>query len=131
MPKMCLSLSKIGDWKQTITLSNGDVVLDMNGEWDYNFEPYGKWDMLPKMTNVLEIKMEGNSFVGIRKNLESLHSPGSEAIRGELDKTGIKKIQYITQHQKDPIDAKGEIHDNGNKITIEASQRCKITLTRR
>ena len=28
-------------WEKTVTLSNGEVILDMSGEWDVLYEFYG------------------------------------------------------------------------------------------
>jgi hypothetical protein len=118
------------EWEKTVTLSNGDIILDMSGEWASHMEGYGKWDVLEDTKNVLMIEMEGSSFVGVRKKIDLYHLPDTQMIKGELDKNGIKKI-HVIQKGYDPIDAEGQISMNGNKILIDANNYCRITLIRK
>jgi hypothetical protein len=55
--------------------------------------------------------------------------PGSEALRGELDKNGFKKVQIISAIG--PLDAKGQISEDGNKMIIDDGEKCRVTYTRK
>ena len=82
-----------------------------------------------KYPNFIKITLEGNSFVGIRMVPDPWHSPGTEAIRGELDKDGIKKLQLMTG--KGAMDAKGQISEDGNKIIIDDGEKARSILIRK
>jgi hypothetical protein len=54
---------------------------------------------------------------------------GKALVRGELDKSGLKKVQIshgIWEH-----DSKGEISKDGNKMIIDDGVDSRVTLTRR
>ncbi len=55
---------------------------------------------------------------------------GSEAARGELDKSGFKKLEIISS-KSGPFDAKGKINDDGNKMEFDSVDRVKETATRK
>jgi hypothetical protein len=112
-----------------VKLPNGEQVVDISGEWDAQIENYGPWAGYGKYPNVIKITLEGNSFVGIRMVADTWHSPGSESFRGELDKSGIKKLQLMTG--LGPIDAKGQISEDGNKILIDDGEKARSTLIRK
>jgi hypothetical protein len=116
-------------WKKTVTLPSGEVILDISGEWDAQIENYGPWSRFGKYTNIIKITLEGNSFVGIRMKLDQWHSPGSESMRGELDKDGIKKVQLMSG--LGPLDAKGQISEDGNKIIIDDGEKARSILIRK
>jgi len=90
---------------KTVKLPNGEEVVAISGEWDAQIENYGTWSQYDKYPNVLKITLEGSSFVAIRMKAAKYHAPGSESMRGELDKDGIKKLQLMTGYA--PIDATG------------------------
>ena len=72
----------------TVELSNGDVIYDLNGEWEVSVEHYGPWAQFGVVSDISAIKQDGASFVGVTL-LGSPRSPkGSEKLRGELDKSG-------------------------------------------
>ena len=100
--------------KKAITLPNGEVVWDLNGEWDAFVEHYGSWEWLGSGTEIVKITQEGSSFVGIRMNDTKWNPKGTEAIRGELDKSGLKKVQLIAV-AVGSLDSTGEISEDGNK----------------
>ena len=52
--------------KKTVTIPNGDVILDMNGEWDVVGENYGVWSEFGTDQDVFKIAQEGSSFEAIR-----------------------------------------------------------------
>jgi len=114
---------------KTVKLPNGEAVVDISGEWDDQIENYGPWSSYGKYTNVIKITLEGNSFVGVRMKADDWHSPGSESFRGELDKDGIKNLQLMTG--MGPIDAKGQISEDGNKIMIDDGEKARSTLKRK
>jgi len=115
--------------KKTITLPSGEVVCDLNGEWDAFIENYGHWDNFGKYPRVIKITQQGGSFVGIMMS-EDVHVPkGNEAIRGELDKKGFKKVQLMTH--VGPLDANGQISDDGNLIIIDVGDRLRETYIRK
>ena len=112
-----------------VKLPNGEEVVDIRGEWDDQVENYGAWSGYGKYTNVLEITLKGNKFYGFRMKSDKYHPAGTVAIRGKLDKNGIKEVQLMSSIG--PIDAKGQISEDGNKIIIDDGQRVKLTLTRK
>ena len=42
-------------WKKTVTLSSGEVILDMSGEWDALYEFYGPHSWIEPITDILTI----------------------------------------------------------------------------
>ena len=114
---------------KTVKLPNGEEVVDISGEWDAQIENYGRWEGYGKYSNILKITLEGNSFVGIRMKSDTYHASGTEAIRGELDKDGIKKVQIMSG--MGPLDAKGQISEDGNKIIIDDGEKARLTLIRK
>jgi hypothetical protein len=116
-------------WEKTVTLPSGEVILDMSGEWAVSVEHYGPWAQYGVIPDIMEIKQEGTSFIGVTL-LGSPRSPkGSEKLRGELDKNGFKKVQTITG--AGPLDLNGEILLNGNKIKYDDGKKLRLTLIRR
>ena len=114
---------------QTVTLPSGEEVMDIGGLWETQIENYGSWSSYGKYSTITEIKQEGSSFVGIRLKETPYHSAGSETIRGELDKNGIKKLQVITGYG--PMDAVGRISEDGKTITTDLPDKAKSTMTRK
>ena len=115
--------------KKTITLPSGEVIHDLNGEWDAFFECYGPWSQYGSYPNIIKITQTGSSFVGIRMMNDPYYSKGWEAPRGELDKSGFKKIEWKTN--LGVLDAKGQISEGGNKVIIDDGEKAKVTLTRK
>lgn len=115
--------------KKTITLPNGEVIWDLNGEWNALGENYGPWSQFGTTRNIIKITQTGSSLVGIRMEGNPWMPPGSEAIRGELDKSGFKKIQIISA--MGPLDSKGQISEDGNKMIIDDGEKCRVTYTRK
>ena len=52
--------------KNTLTLPNGDVIWDLNGEWDTFTEHLGAWSHLDSYPGMMKITQTGSSLVGIR-----------------------------------------------------------------
>ena len=115
--------------KKTATLPNGEVILDIGGEWDVLVENYGQWSFAGSYPQKMNITQEGSSFVGTRMMNDPYNAKGSTVIRGELDKTGVKKVTVMTG--MGPQDGKAEISEDGNKIIIDVYDKGKQTLTRK
>ena len=114
---------------KTMTLPSGEVIYDLNGEWASCAEHYGSWEGHGTYPDIVEIKQEGTSFVGIRLIGNPFRLKGSLSIRGELDETGFKKVQILTG--MGPLDSKGEILFYGNKIILDDGEKLSVTLIRR
>lgn len=115
--------------KKTITLPNGEVVWDLNGEWDSFVEAYGLWSQYGTHRNIIKITQTGSSFVGILMMDDNWYSKGYESIRGELDKSGFKRVDMRTN--LGVLDSKGQISEDGNKIIIDDGEKRRMTLTRK
>lgn len=115
--------------KKTITLPNGEVVWDLNGEWDVLIENYGRLSRGGSYPQLVKATQTGGSFVAIRMRDDPFHKKGSEQIRGELDKDGFKKIQIMSAYG--PLDAKSEISNDGNKMTFDSADMSKLTYIRK
>ena len=99
----------------TVTLSSGDVVCDIDGEWDtaYHNSYWGT------KKDIIKITQEGNKFVGICLIGNEMASKGSETIKGKLEKGGFKSVlTYIQNSYWAP--STGEIGEKCNKIVIQA-----------
>ena len=115
--------------KNTLTLPNGDVVWDLNGEWDSYSEAYGIWAGGGVFSGVCKMTQTGSSFVGIRMITTGTLGKGSVSVRGELDKNGFKWVQYETANGT--LNCSGKISKDGNKMEIDDGQRYKVTYTRK
>ncbi len=116
--------------RKTLTLPTGEVVCDLNGEWDALYEHYGPMQWVGNLKGTLAITQQGDTFVA-KTTTDSAWSPkGTEKIRGELDKNGIKKAQYSIPSMG-WADAKGEIGKNGDKIVFDTGQGVKVILERK
>ncbi len=113
----------------TVTLSNGEVVYDLNGEWNSFVEGYGPWKMYGTHRNIIKITQTGSSLVGVLMMDDEWYSKDWESIRAELDKSGFKKIEMMTN--LGTLDSKGQISDDGNKILIDDGEKRRMTLTRK
>ena len=113
----------------TVTLSNGEVVYDLNGEWDTSVEAYGPWSKYGTHQNIIKITQTGSSLVGVLMMNDEWYSKGWESIRAELYKNGFKKVEMMTN--LGTLDSKGQIIDNGNKILIDDGEKRRMTLTRK
>jgi len=124
--------------KKTITLPGGDVVWDLNGDWDYLFEA---GDI--RVRDIVSITQQGGSFVGVKVIGTPNVPKGAVAIEGELDKNGVKKAvvtirppgthgspgRHATQELPSTCECEGQISEDGNKIIFEGSTITTITVT--
>jgi len=117
--------------KKTVALPNGEVVWDLNGEWDTFVENYGQNASSGNYPQISKITQTGSSFVAIRMINDPFNLKGSQSLKGELDKSGIKKVTIIGLSGFMVSEAKGQIIDDGNKIIIDDGVQLRYTLTRK
>jgi len=98
----------------TLTLSTGDVVYDIRGEWDaiMDDQPWGKFN------DIVTITQEGNNFVGIILKGNEKYHKGDELIKGELLKNGFKSIERNTVIGW-KTETEGRIDEGCNKIVVK------------
>jgi hypothetical protein len=126
------SQTEKGGSPRTITLSSGEVVCDLNGQWTALYEYYGPYTRRGSYKDTLKVTQKDNKFVG--KNLISGEAVGKDIgnIRGELDRNGIKKAQVMTD---DGFWAtcRGEmfLSKDCNKMVLDDGRVIKVTLERK
>jgi hypothetical protein len=115
--------------KKTITLPSGEVVCDLNGEWDALYESV--W--VGNFTDMLKITQQGGSFVGVKMIGTAYVPKDAVSVKGELDKNGIKKVRVVLQTYGDSGEEcnKAQISEDDNKIIIDGCGTVKVTLTRK
>ncbi|MBI5582787.1 MAG: hypothetical protein HY892_03090 [Deltaproteobacteria bacterium] len=106
-------------WEKTTALPDGEVVCDLNGEW--NFET--NWRGVYKRRNfpsedVLKIIQQGNSFQGIRMVGNKFFKKDEVVIEGEIDKNGFKQLILKLEGPGGGAQ-KGKLSKDGNKIEID------------
>jgi len=114
-----------------VQLPSGETVWDLSGDWDAFLENYGAYARYGMYPNVFRITQTGNTFTGIRVKdnpSPSTGRAGSPSLRGEVDKTGFKKV-WIIDSPGITWESKGQISEDGKKIVIEM-ERSRVTLTR-
>jgi hypothetical protein len=115
----------------TVTLSTGDVVYDLKGEWDAAYHN----DYFGTKKDIVKITQEGNKFVGISLNGNEMAPKGSDTIKGELEKNGFRSV--LTNYDNlEWLSSTGEIGDKCNKMVIKARGHSGeiamiLTLTRK
>jgi hypothetical protein len=129
----------------TIRLPSAEEVFDLEGEWDALIEIYGQAAAYGAYSNVVKITITGNfcpingqitspiTIIGIRLKDNPPQMPalaGNEIIRGKLESNEFQKLEMISGDGK-AFPCKGQISENGNKITIDAPNHGRITLTRK
>ena len=123
-------------WEKTVTLSSGEVILDMSGEWDDLSGGYGIFSWHKGSPEILTITQEGNTFTAVKQIGSRWVPKGAASIKGELDKHGFKVVYaYIGCEAMDGTfdweECKWEISEKGNKVDLDCGERIKKTLTRR
>ena len=110
----------------TVTLPNGEVVYDLNGEWDavYRLSSVGFFTAggyeSESMKDIVRITQEGNKFAGIKVNGDSWVDKNQGAVQGELEKNRFGKLYAFRGMILRWVPGKGEISEDGNKIVIKA-----------
>ena len=100
----------------TVTLSTGDVVYDISGEWDAIFE-YGAYGGDQK--DLVKINQDGNKFTGIITIGHLAYEKGEELLNGELEKNGFKSIQRASRY-RGWVSNSGKIDESCKTIIIKA-----------
>ena len=117
-------------WKKTVTLPNGEVILDISGEWDSFVQFYGTWAGAFGGTweHKVNITQDGSSFVGTRMMDEGQRLKGSELLRGEVHKGGLKNV-YIVGYVGNLMTGT-QITEGGDKIEIDSMDKVRVYLKR-
>jgi hypothetical protein len=102
----------------TKTLSTGELVYDINGEWDAILDSGASG----KMEDIINITQEGNKFVGIILNRNVYWSKGDELIKGELVKNGFKSIKRNIIGNGWIFETIGKIDEGCNKIEVKTDR---------
>ena len=115
-----------------VQLPSGEIVWDLNGDWDVLVENLERWAPFGNYPNVFRITQSGSAFSAIR--LRDNPPPGrglagSPSLQGELNKTGFKSVAIIDSNGV-PRESTGHISADGKKIIIEEEERFRLTLTR-
>ena len=100
----------------TVTLSTGDVVYDISGEWDAIIE-YGAHGGDQK--DIVKINQDGNKFTGIITIGHLTYEKGEELLNGELEKNGFKSIQRASRY-RGWVPNSGKIDESCKTIIIKA-----------
>ncbi len=121
-----------GGSPRTVTLSRGEVVCDLNGEWTALYEYYGPYARRGSYKDIIKVTQKDNKFDGIK--LISSEGVGKDVgnIRGELDRNGIKKAQVMTDDGFWST-CSGEIFlsKDCNKMVLDDGRLIKVTLERK
>jgi hypothetical protein len=125
---MSTAYSETGN--KTVTLQNGEVVCDLNGEWATLFEHYGSMEWVGNIKGTLMIEQQSNTFVAKTTKDGAWSKKGTEKIKGELTKGGIKDARY-SRPDLGWIDAKCEMSKNCDRIVCDDGQGVKTTLERK
>ena len=127
-------------------LPSGEEVYDLSGEWVALIENYGQAAAHGTYLDVVKIILTGSfcpltgqitnpiRIIGVK---QKSHAPsqesgqaGRELFRGELEGNDFSKLEMISGDEK-AFPCKGQISENGNKITIDAPNHGRMTLTRK
>ena len=108
-------------WKKSIKLPSGEVVCDLNGLWNYEFNGRGElrtsgWSG-GTVTDAIEITQEGSFFKGVRLRGNQFGEKGQVAVEGEMDKNGIKRMHHQLYGRTNGS-FKAELSKDGNSIEI-------------
>jgi hypothetical protein len=124
--------------KRTVTLPSGEVVWNLNGEWDALYDH----PRLGKSTDILKITQRDGSFEGVKIIGGTYVPKNAVSIKGELRRGGISQVQVVMRvtYSGDPgkmtekqqlLDCKGQISEYGSQIIIDGCEPIRVTLTRK
>lgn len=124
--------------KRTLTLSDGEVVCDLTGEWDLDFNPTGPSKIYGRQKNIIQITQQGRLFEGIATNNSQYASKGFLAIQGEIGRDGFEKFS-VRATGDFPSGVCGgyrkgcsvRISKDGNRIEFESPALFSVELNRR
>lgn len=122
-------------WEKSVTLANGETVLDMSGEWDLLNEAYGLFKGRPAVTDILTITQDGDRFTAVKQKGSVWVPKGAQVMKGQLDEDGFKEVLcYIHAKPKDKFiwePCTWEIIEKGNKVLLDCGERIRVTITRK
>jgi hypothetical protein len=115
----------------TITLANGQVVYDLNGDWGgiYDMGRFGTYE------EIVRITQKGDQFVGIKLIGGLGVIKNEKTIKGTLEQNRFKKV-YINSASGGSgwLPSWGKISEDGNKIIIKGMfdiHEAEISLQRK
>jgi hypothetical protein len=115
---------------KAISLPSGEVIHDLNGEWDTIIDPYGlRGAGVMPYTQLIKITQEGKSIEGVQMLDDQWMSKGSHRITGELAKGGsVYADLYLLAGI---FRASGRISEDGKSIVLDDEKVVRFTLTRK
>jgi hypothetical protein len=115
---------------KTISLPSGEVIHDLNGEWDAIIDLYGlRKEGVSAYKQIIKIAQERDSFVGLQMIDDEWMSKGSRRIDGVLAKGGF---DYVNLYLPAGIfRANGQISEDGKSIVLDDWKMVRFTLTRK
>jgi hypothetical protein len=120
----------------TITLPNGEVVYDLNGEWEAVYDLNAQWggiEQRESSKDIVRITQQGSQFVGVKLIGDEWVGKYKEAVKGELEKNGFRKVHAFVYDVRPPtlqwVPSKGKISEDGNKIVIRARPSHQTIMT--
>ena len=119
---------------KTVKLPTGEEVFDLSGTWDVKVENYGNYANYGSYQQTFQIKQEGKSFKAIRLQDSpppSTGKAGSGSALGEVDKSGIRKLDLISGGGSLLSSAKWQVSKDGNRIDIDVPNFVRQTWTRK
>jgi len=116
--------------KKALTLPSGEVLCDLNSEWNATYEHYGSMQWIGNIKGMLALTQQGNTFVGKTTVDSAWSAKGTEKIQGELSKDGIKKARYSIPNMG-WVDAEGEMSEDCNKMVFDTGVGVKVILDRK
>jgi hypothetical protein len=115
---------------KTISLPSGEVIHDLNGEWDAIIDPYGlaKEGVNP-YKQIIKITQKAESFEGVQMLDDQWLPKGSLRIAGKLANDGF---YYVNIYLLAGIfTASGKISEDGKQIVLDDGKIARFTLTRK
>jgi dienelactone hydrolase len=105
--------------KKTTVLPNGEMVWDLNGEWDLLWTGRGEFQAMGPVRDVIKVTQQGTTFGGVRMIGNPFVAKGTLAMEGELDKNGFKKFMFYAPNQEGSY--QGKISNDGNLIEFDTN----------
>ena len=106
----------------TVKLASGEVVYDLNGEWDTAFDT-GGWGTLE---DIVKITQNENKFVGIYLlNGDNVAGKNKEKIKGKIKGNVIDEVYFHDLKDSEKFTthwapSEATISEDGNEIVIKS-----------
>ena len=111
----------------TVTLSNGEVVYKLDGEWSCVMK-ISMRDLIGE--DIIKISQDGNKFVGTYIKGNQYLFAGDEAIKGELEKNGFISVYLNTVNAWGSKSSMGEGSSGvWRPATAKISENCNKIIT--